>query len=188
MSGLLVPLPKRLPFSGMVAQMRPILHQLLEEAAAHGYPRPGPRLRVLETGSSGGLLTALLLETPLAERVVSADFADISPDTLEAAVERSADWPCRCHFINNNLHHLATREGYDIISTWSSFQWGGPDQRAAEAVMARQKPGGLLLQFHDQMEPSWLGFALHRYRLLGTRGYSSSGGREPKCANAWGLA
>ena len=80
------------------------------------------------------------------------------------------------------------RQGYDLILTWSSFASGENDERIAGAVATRQKPGGLLLQFHDEADPNRLAFALHQYRLLATRTYACSAGREPKAASAWGWA
>ena len=186
MSTLPVRLPKRLPFSGMAAPIRPLVQQLQEEAERAGFPKPGEPIRMLEAGSSGGLLSSLIFETPCGPHVKVADFADVSPETLEGAVERSSGWACRCHFINNTLEHLALRADYDLILTWGCFSGNGDQERMAQSLTARQKAGGLLLQFHDQAEPNLLGFALHRYSLLATRWYAASGGREPKYASAWG--
>lgn len=187
MSSLPIPIARRLPFAGMAGQMRPLVHQLVEAAVA-GCPGLSDRMRVLEAGSSGGLLSALALETPLVERVVSVDFADVAPDTLEGAVERSEGWPCRCHFINGGVENIAVTTGYDLIFTWGLFSRPGGEEHVARAVAARQKPGGLLLQFHDLSDMNRLGFALHPYRLVAARSYAASAGREPKCASAWLLA
>ncbi len=121
------------------------------------------------------------------ERVVAVDFADVAPDTLEGAVERSEGWPCRCYYINSGVERLAVSSGYDLIFTWGLFSRPDGDEQVARAVVAQQKSGGLLLQFHDPSDTNRLGFALHPYRLVAARTYSASAGREPKCASAWML-
>ena len=171
MSSAPIAIPRSMPFGAMAGQLRPLVHSLVEEAANSGLWSPPERggLRVLEAGSSGGLLSALLLETDLAPAISGIDFVDPFPQTLEAALERTSSWPCRCHFINNSLDRLPPAPTYGLIFTWGLFQGPETDSRLAAEIARRQRPSGLLLPFEETADPAQLAFALHDYRLLAVR-------------------
>jgi len=183
MSAIPLAFPPPVPFAELLPVIRPHFARLLA-----GVELP-PRARLLEAGSSGGLLTALLAESSLAPRIALADLADPAPDTLEAAVARSAAWPWKTHFVNSSLDKLAARPVYDLILTWSLFPRPEPAPRVVAAVEACAKRPGWLITCHDPVPvppaAGLLGYALHQHKLLDTSSYPTAGGRLAKAAALW---
>ena len=169
---------KRLPFGDLAPVLRPIIERFARDLALPA------QARILEAGSSGGLLTALLSETDLAPQIAVVDFADPSPDTLESAIARSAHAPWRAHFLNVPVHHLARQAVYHLVLTWSLLR----DSRAVQAVHQLQRRPGWLMAFHDPPDAPGatpLAFHLHPHQPLASAAYAVSGGRQPKSASLW---
>lgn len=136
--------------------------------------------RILETGSSGGLLTALLAETRHAAHIAAADFVDPAPDTIESAVARAAHWSWSSQFVNSGLGQLAARPVYDLILAWALTPEHAVGMRAHQ-----RHPGALIaVQLTPEDEPR-LAYALHQHRQVHKEIYAVAGGRPAKSAVLW---
>lgn len=147
---------------------------------------PAGSLRVLETGSTGGILTALLLETEMSLQIKSVDFVDPFPPTLEIAVERAIGWSKRRYqFLNANLETLPPEPRYDLVLACSAFQNPAQTADLAETLALRQPTQGVLLHLHETLDPAHLTYHLFQYDRLGRRGYAAGNGTTRRFSAAW---
>jgi len=170
------------PFSALAPVLRPVLRDLLA-ASSLAVDRP---LRVLEAGSSGGLLTALLRETRVL--IAQADFADPSPATLEVAAARARHWNHRCQFINAPLSALVPRPHYDLILTWDLVTSTGLTPAQIEDCSGRlQTRPGWWLAFQEAPQHPYTMFGVHQYERQGLHLYRGAPGRPAWSACGWQL-